>query len=160
MKSPFPSAYRRLAVRGMRFLPLIIGVSLAQVFFPAEAQAFGRLFFTPEQRQVLDHQRQVGVEKPQEEVVPEDPMLTVNGVVTRSSGRRTIWINGQTLHESDAGSGVAVAPARQNPGRGALQAGELPTSEVRVGGTVNRNSGETVDLLGDGSIARSPAHGR
>ena len=51
------------------------------------AEELGRLFFTPERRQQLDHQRQFNIEERSK--VPEDPTLTINGVVTRSSGKRT-----------------------------------------------------------------------
>ena len=49
----------------------------------------GRLFFTPERRQNLDRLRQLNIQEQQE--IPEDTALTINGVVTRSSGKRTVW---------------------------------------------------------------------
>ena len=135
-----------------RIFLFFAAILLSLASFPSNAQTLGRLFFTPEQRQALDHQRQIGIEKLQE--VPEDPLLTINGVVTRSSGRKTIWINGVTQHDNDAGNGVAVVPVRQNSGRVTLQTSESPITEVRVGNTVNFNTGETGDLLGEGTITR------
>ena len=80
-----------------RIQPAVIAGFLAAgaLVAPALAQTqapLGRLFFTPEKRQLLDRQRDLNVQAQQE--TPEDPTLTINGVVTRSSGKRTVWING------------------------------------------------------------------
>lgn len=52
-------------------------------------ETLGRLFFSPERRQQLDRQRELNVLDQQQVLV--DPTLTIDGVVTRSSGRRTAW---------------------------------------------------------------------
>jgi len=117
---------------------------------PAGAQPapgeLGRLFFTPERRQTLDRQRQLSIQ----EKVPDDPTLTINGVVTRSSGKHTVWING--VAQNDNEGGVAVTPRRKAPGRVVVEATNAPTASARVGDTVNRTTGETSDLLGGGRI--------
>ena len=71
-------------------------------------EALGRLFFTPERRQALDQQRQYNIQEKQ--LVPEDPTMTINGVVTRSSGKRTVWINGVAQSEEETASSVAARP--------------------------------------------------
>jgi hypothetical protein len=114
----------------------------------------GRLFFTPERRQTLDRQRQMNIQEKQE--IPEDPTLTINGVVTRSSGKRTAWINGVAQNEKEMQGAVAVIPERRSPGRIVVQSGEAPPAKARVGDTVNRNSGEATDLLNGGSITLNP----
>ncbi len=120
----------------------------------ASAEELGRLFFTPERRQNLDRQRQLNIQEKQE--IPDDPMLTINGVVTRSSGRRTVWINGVAQNENETLSGVAVTPRRKEPGRVVVQADEAPAGNARVGDTVNRNTGEAADLLNGGRISTRP----
>ena len=111
----------------------------------------GRLFFTPERRQNLDRQRQLNIQDKQE--IPEDPTLTINGIVTRNSGKRTAWINGVAQNENETQSGISVTPSRKDPGNITVQANDAPTAKARVGDTVNRNTGETIDLLGNGRIA-------
>ena len=118
--------------------------------FPVGSEELGRLFFTPERRQMLDRQRQFNIQERKE--IPEDPTLTINGVVTRSSGKRTVWINGTAQEEKDISSGVIASPNRKDPGRVVVQASEASAAEVGVGGTVNRNTGEASDLLGIGRI--------
>lgn len=111
----------------------------------------GRLFFTPERRQTLDRQRQLNIQEKQE--IPEDPTLTIDGVVTRSSGKRTAWVNGIAQNENEMPSGVKVTPRRKDPGKVVVQASESPAGNARVGGTVNRNTGEATDLLNGGRIS-------
>jgi hypothetical protein len=111
----------------------------------------GRLFFTPERRQTLDRQRQLNIQEKQE--IPEDPTLTIDGVVTRSSGKRTAWVNGVAQYENEMPSGVKVTPGRKDPGKVVVQASESPAGNARVGGMVNRNTGEATDLLNGGRIS-------
>lgn len=140
------------SARRPRGLPAFLATTLllGTVALPAAGDELGRLFFTPERRQALDRMRQFNVEERKD--IPEDPALTINGVVTRSSGRRTVWINGVPQDDNDASSGVAATPRGRNPGRVVIRPGDSPAAEVSVGGTVNRNTGETADLLGGGRI--------
>ncbi len=118
--------------------------------FPVGSEELGRLFFTPERRQMLDRQRQLNIQERKE--IPEDPTLTINGVVTRSSGKRTVWINGVAQDERDTGSGIAAMPNRANPGKVVVQPDGGQAARASVGDMVNRNTGETSDLLGGGRL--------
>src|SRR5258708_13114488 len=70
--------------------PLLIVAVGAPV--PAAAdENLGRLFFTPQQRQDLDRRRQANI---QDSAVSADNRVTVNGQVSRSLGKTTIWLNG------------------------------------------------------------------
>lgn len=118
---------------------------------PAFAEeALGRLFFTPERRQTLDRQRQFNIQEKQE--IPEEPTFTIDGVVTRSSGKRTVWVNGTVQEEREVKQGVTVTPNRINPGKVIVQSEDGPTSAASVGDTVNRSTGETTGLLSGGQI--------
>lgn len=132
---------------------LLVCLSLVASSAPlvAEEQALGRLFFTPERRQQLDRQRELNLLDQQQ--LPADPTLTIDGVVTRSSGRRTTWVNGNPQNEDDVWSGVTVTPRRGDPGKVLLETSDSPAARARVGQTVNRNSGEATDLLNGGRIS-------
>jgi hypothetical protein len=127
---------------------------LTAPFSPVSAQELGRLFFTPEYREALDHRRQFGIQEQQErqEEASGDPALTIDGVVTRSSGKRTVWINGIARDDSLETGGVAVVPKRFNPGRVVVHPEGGPVAEIDVGDTIDPNTGETADLLGGGHI--------
>ncbi len=63
----------------------------------AHAEALGRLFFSPEQRAMLDLARdraptKNGVEEVQAAAPSE---ITLNGMVTRSDGKASLWVNGR-----------------------------------------------------------------
>lgn len=135
---------------GLAALLCVLG-TLAGLCPPAWAdEELGRLFFTPERRQSLDRQRQLNIQEKQE--APADPTLTINGVVTRSSGKRTVWVNGVAQNDNEKPSGVAVTPKRNEPGTVVVHTEEAPNARAKVGDTVNRNSGEATELLGGGHI--------
>lgn len=153
--SAFFSDCRRSAERLRRpgLLPCALALC-ATLALPARAQdtasGLGRLFFTPERRQSLDRQRQFNIQEKQD--VPEDPTFTINGMVTRSSGKRTVWINGVAQSESDPHSAAGVTTGGQTPGQVVIHSTGVPARQAKVGTTVNRNTGETSDLIGGGRI--------
>jgi hypothetical protein len=124
-----------------RCLALAIGIGLLILAPPpaAAAEALDRLFFTAERRAQLDRQREMNLLDKQP--AQSDPTLTIDGIVSRSSGKRTAWINGQPQHESDLGSSLTVSTRRGDPGQVLLEANDSPTARARVGETVNRSTG-------------------
>jgi len=115
---------------------LIVGaVLLAVVTGPAIAQeTLGRLFFTEQQRQDLDRRRQANI---QETTVVVDSLVTVNGQVSRSSGKSTTWING-----------VPQTSTRRphDPTRVTLPGAEgEPSVTVKIGQTLDKVRGEIRD---------------
>ncbi|MCP5249348.1 MAG: hypothetical protein H6942_12580 [Candidatus Accumulibacter sp.] len=146
-----PPARLILAVALSSGLPLLVGS-------PAAAdETLGRLFFTPERRQQLDRQRELNILDRQQ--LPADPTLIIDGVVVRSSGKRTAWVNGSPQHENDPWNGLAVTPRHGDPARVMIETSDSPAARARVGQTVNRNTGEATDLLNGGQLqvhSRSP----
>jgi hypothetical protein len=70
-------------------LKMAVILILSTFMVSSHGEVLGRLFFTPEQRKQLDST----------EAVSDKPgfytqSLTVNGIVQKSGGRRTVWING------------------------------------------------------------------
>lgn len=114
---------------------------------PAGAEELGRLFLTPQQRKDLDWRRQTNfVEK---ETVVES-LVTVNGRVTRSSGKTTTWING--VPEDDTYGST-------DPARVAVQGGTSRVP-VKVGQTLDRSRGEVRDAVRGGEIRVPGGAGR
>lgn len=115
-------------------------------------EPLGRLFFTPNERVELDRARHLPpaiAPKPTVRIVAPTPVappllapniVTVNGIVQRSDGSSTVWINNQPLAEHEV-PGSATIKAR---GADAITVA-LPKAhgvEVKVGQTVNSRSGE------------------
>lgn len=128
---------------------LFAAVLLALPPAPA-AEELGRLFFTPERRAALERQRQLNIQETRP--VIEGATLSVSGVVRRSGGRTTTWVNNVPQDENDAASGVRVAVDRADPARTTIVAGEEAPASLKVGEAINRTTGETASGLGDGRI--------
>ena len=126
--------FARRAVAGA----LLLGVATGQV---AAQENLGRLFFTEQQRLDLDRRRQANI---QETAVVVESTVTVNGQVSRSSGRSTTWING-----------VPQESARRprDPARVTLPGGEgAPSVNLKIGQTLDKVRGEIRDPVAGGSI--------
>jgi hypothetical protein len=138
----------------MRILPslaLLATALAAPVAQAQEASRLGRMFTTPEQREVLDRRRQLNIKEA--EVVEERGSTTVNGRVVRSSGKSTTWLNG--VPENDSYK-------NREADRVAVE-GTDPQSRVpiKVGQTLDRTQGDISDGLNGGQvrIGRAAAQG-
>jgi len=133
-----PARHVKLA-RRLFAVTFLLGVATGQV---AAQQNLGRLFFTEQQRQDLDRRRQANI---QETAVVVESTVTVNGQVSRSSGRSTTWING-----------VPQESTRKppDPARVTLPAGEgAPSVTLKIGQTLDKVRGEIRDPAAGGRIA-------
>jgi hypothetical protein len=124
------SAFAALCAAASIMLPL-----------PVLADDLGRLFFTPQERQALDQRRASNVVVERAAPVVESP-VTVNGQVTRSSGKTTTWING-VAHDDTYRS--------RDPARVAVPRGGARVP-VKVGQTLDRSQGVVKDELEGGEI--------
>src|SRR5258708_7020514 len=94
----------------------------------------GRMFFTPAQRATLDSARQksksTGVGNDEPAAGPPLPKnVSVNGVVQRSDGKTTVWINNRAVTDKQA-DGMSVTTNKND-------------SRVRL---IVRETGRSIDL--------------
>ena len=130
--------------------PLLASALLALTPHPAAAyDNLGRLFLTPQQRQDLDRRRQANI---QDSAVSAESLVTVNGQVSRSSGKTTTWINGvpQENTRKPRDPAQATLPGGE---------GEAPV-RLKIGQTLDKVRGEIRDELGEGRIAVQPVRKR
>lgn len=120
---------------------------------PAEPQ-LGRLFLTPEWRTALERQRQHNIQQTR---TLEGETVRLDGVVLRSSGKSTVWINNQPQTENSRDAGVVAAPSQRQPGRVAVSAGGTAPIDLKVGTTLNQATGEKSGGLAGGEIRVRPA---
>lgn len=134
----------------MRRAPLLAALlCLAGAAQAAAPEPLGRLFLTPERRAALERQRQLNILETQQ--VIEGETLTISGVVQRSSGRTTTWVNSAPQDER-TGTGVHVDIDRANPARTTVTAGEESPASLKVGEAINRATRETSSGIGEGRI--------
>jgi hypothetical protein len=90
-------------IRHARIMIVVLGLSPALVF---AQPTLGRLFFTPAERTALDR-------APADAHASTEPTSrTLNGIVRRSDGQGTVWIDGKPQVRRLAGTGrVAVKTA-------------------------------------------------
>lgn len=132
-------------------LGLLAGPGAVRANPPAEP--LGRLFFTPEARATLERQRQSDVRAARSF---EGGSMRLDGVVLRSSGKSTVWVNSQPQTEDTRDTGVAVATSPRQPGRATLATGSEPPAELKVGVGINRATRETESGLAEGAIRVNP----
>lgn len=133
-----------------RLHPILAGVLLLalEINCAAAAENLGRLFFTAQQRQDLDRRRQTNL---QQSAMTANSSITVNGQVSRSYGKTTVWING-----------VPQESSRRplDPARVFVPAGEGESSiSLKIGQTFDRIRGEVKDPAGAGTVV-APAERR
>ena len=123
--------------------------------------SLGRLFFTPSQRASLDIARSqrtratVATEQTQEQVLQPVPQtITYGGMVRRSDGRTTVWLNNRPVDDQKPGDGSAIIRRVWPDGAVTL---EVPESSRRV----DLKVGQSVEVLSgsveDGYRRRSTA---
>ena len=95
------------------FLATYTLITLTCISTATAADNQGRLFFTPRQRSQLDYEYA--------RKVPTDgnssPVLTVNGIVQKQGGSRTVWINGVSQSEGNNGERNPIAQTVTVPGK-------------------------------------------
>lgn len=104
--------------------------------------ALGPLFFTPAERQAIAASRN----KPQDQAAAST-VISLSGVVTRSGGKSTAWINGQPMREGEAplpGMPLSI-------GHGQIK---VHKHSLRIGETLDLTTLQRTDILSPDSVTR------
>lgn len=138
-----------------RIVAGLLGLSLLSPLWAADAPELGRLFFTPERRAALERQRTHNIQEAQ---TLQGSSMSLDGVVYRSSGKATVWINQQPQTEAEsARTGVSAVISAKNPGGALLKPGEETPAQMKVGEAINRATGERNTRLGGGLVVTPAA---
>ncbi len=124
----------------------------------AAAEPLGKLFFTPAQRASLDVARSqksrvtLSAEKNEEEAAPTPEVVTYGGMVRRSDGKTTIWLNNRAVQGNERAGGTSIVGRVRPDGGVSLQ-------HPQTGRSVDLKPGQRVELLSgtiEESYARKP----
>ncbi len=126
---------------------LILCIALAAAIAPAAAAdaPLGRLFFTSAQRSSLDTARSqrsratLSAEK-NEEAAPVPEVITYGGMVRRSDGKTTVWINNRAMHDNERPDGATLVGRVRPDGGVSLQ-------HPQTGRSVDLKPGQSIELL-------------
>ena len=112
-------------------IPASAGLQLGNTH--AESINIGRLFYSPDERAMLDQMRNSNGGK----TASPTEQFTLNGIVRRSSGRNTTWINQLPQRENEAPQGIAVQQG----------AASKPSAQLLLpsGKRINLKAGQTFD---------------
>lgn len=132
----------RRALVALLLMNLCLGELQAQ-------QSLGRLFFTPAERARMDAARDdaianankpkvvAPVEAPR---VPAARIMTLNGIVRRSDGETTVWVNGKAVGARSASTDITpTGVGRESAGFTLQESGRRV--RLKVGQTVEATSG-------------------
>ena len=110
----------------------------------AQQEPLGRLFYSPKERAALDANIRSITKQPEKPVyIP--PAVTLGGIVTRSDGERTIWIDGRAYHEGSP-EDIRVITRPADPGGAQISVqGVSGRRAVRVGQSLDPTSGHTFE---------------
>lgn len=116
---------------------------------PAPKPTLGRLFYTPSQRATLDEMRrrpQATITLEQKASLPPAPeYVTLNGIVRRSDGTTTVWLNDKQVRGRESEEGLQISPARREsiPNRVTIVVPQTGNAvDLKVGQQLEVNSGE------------------
>lgn len=147
---------QQTVMRKLSGITLIAGVLTCAGALAAEP--LGRLFFTPAQRNALDAGKTVGEPRtartPVQASGPRE--LRLDGVVTRSDGESTVWVNGQASDLAPPPRiGVAI---KSDPAAARIKVqGKPGTRTIRVGQSLDTRTGDVregyAQDLGEGTAS-------
>ncbi|HET6491367.1 MAG TPA: hypothetical protein VFG44_00185 [Burkholderiales bacterium] len=132
----------------LSLLALLFAVNAASA-----AESLGRLFYTPAERAQLDVLRsRKNVAAPEQQEPPPAPeVVTYGGVVRRSDGKTTVWINNQVVNDGKATDGLPISSRVRPDDSVSLK---LP----QASGSIDLKVGQSVEI-GSGAIAEPYARG-
>ncbi len=108
----------------------------------AQEDALGRLFYTPAQRAALNANIRSVTEQSKKRI-PVARTVTLSGVVTRSDGERTVWVDGHPYYQGNPDN-VRVITNPGDPAAAELRViGINKRIPVRVGQQLDPASGKT-----------------
>lgn len=112
----------------------LLGLMPTIAYAAEQSVALGRLFFSPEQRVQLDALRakKVAASQTKEEPLPE--VVQYSGIVRRTDGKTTVWVNSKVLSEQELREQQTLAGRVERDGRVTLrtQASGTVSSAVRL----------------------------
>jgi hypothetical protein len=145
----------------MRYLFIIL-ITLPLMAGAEESAHLGRLFFTPAERSNLSILRQNSkapdkvikaneISKSDGLVMDNTPTtikpVVMNGYISRSDGKNTLWVNDRVMTEKSAGGDVSVG--RLNNSRVNVTVNKTKSASLKPGQVYDPNSGKIYNHLSE-----------
>lgn len=128
----------------MKWFTALLLLSIVQIVQAADPAPIGRIFFTPEQRAQLDTLRtqKAVASQVRDEPIPEN--VTYNGIVRRSDGKTTVWVNNEAMTDAELRVKQSIVGRVDSSGRILLQAPQATGTalQLKVGQSAELLSGK------------------
>jgi hypothetical protein len=141
----------------------LLALTVAALAAPATpgAEPLGRLFYTPAQRAQLDAVRSQRSRAPavqEQELAPAVPeRLTYDGMVRRSDGRTTVWINNRAINDGRAAESLPFTSKLRPDGSVKLGVTQADRSvDLKVGQSAEIVSGTITEPYSRTPASASP----
>lgn len=118
----------------------------------AGAEPLGRLFFSPDERAMLDRLRQ----KSGGATLSATEQITLNGIIRRSSGKTTAWINQVPQNENETPQGVAVQQEKTSKPSAVLLLPSGKRVDLKAGQTFDATKGKVREGYEDATGSTPP----
>jgi len=136
----------------MKHTRVLLLLALLPIAHACVAAELARMFYTPVQRATLDNARkqnirvEIGNESEQQPAAAPVPQnVSVNGIIRRSDGKNTIWLNNRVVNEQNP-SGMNAAIGKSD--------NRVRLSVPDSGRSVDLKVGQTVEIV-SGTIEES-----
>ena len=136
----------------MKHTRVLLLLALLPIAHACVAAELARMFYTPAQRATLDNARkqnirvEIGNESEQQPAAAPVPQnVSVNGIIRRSDGKNTIWLNNRVVNEQNP-SGMNAAIGKSD--------NRVRLSVPDSGRSVDLKVGQTVEIV-SGTIEES-----
>ena len=141
---------------------LILAVAALAAPAAPGAEPLGRLFYTPAQRAQLDtaraQRRKATVASEQEAAAPVPEVLTYDGMVRRSDGKTTVWINNRAINDGRPAGSLPFTSTLRPDGSVKLGVAQTDRSvDLKVGQSAEIVSGTITEPYGRASPGSAPA---
>jgi hypothetical protein len=127
----------------MKSRTFLLAILLLVARDAAAAEPLGRLFFTPAQRTMLDAGKELDRPKKSGPQVRGPRSVTVNGIVTRSDGESTVWVNGEQANIPRRNE-AAISAKPSGPAAARVRVMESD-ARLSVGQTLDRRTGRVTE---------------
>ena len=143
----------------MKWLATLLLLVLAQIAQAADPVPTGRIFFTPEQRAQLDLLRtqKAVASQVRDEPIPEN--VTYNGIVRRSDGKTTVWVNNEAMTDAELRVKQSIVGRIDRNGQILLQTPQVAGTgqlQLKVGQSAELLSGRVNESYADQKLAETP----
>ena len=126
----------------MKWLAALLLLVIMPIVRAADPVPIGRIFFTPEQRAQLDLLRtqKAVASQVRDEPIPEN--VTYNGIVRRSDGKTTVWVNNEAMTDAELRVKQSIVGRVDRNGRILLQ-----TPQATGAAQLQLKVGQSAELL-------------